>query len=119
MNIEEIRAYTLSFPKTTEGFPFGSDYLVFKVLGKVFLIANLEKVPLSISLKCNPDWALELRENYEQIQAGYHLNKKHWNTLQAEYLPKELVQKMIQHSYEEVIKKLPKKLQNELNNERK
>ena len=110
MNIEDIRDFCISLPPTTEGFPCGDDYLVFKVLGKIFLITNLNKIPMSISIKCNPNWAVELRDEYTEITAGYHLNKKHWNTIEAEFLPNDFVIKMIKHSYNEVINKLPKKL---------
>ena len=67
MNIEDIRDFCISLPHTTEGFPFGDDYLVFKVLGKIFLITDLNKIPMSISVKCNPNWAVELRDEYTEI----------------------------------------------------
>jgi predicted DNA-binding protein (MmcQ/YjbR family) len=80
MNIEILRDYCLSKESVTEGFPFGEDTLVFKVTGKIFALANLGG-DLSINLKCDPAKALELRERYESVIPGYHMNKKHWNTI--------------------------------------
>lgn len=80
MNIEELRSYCLSKPGVTEGFPFGEDTLVFKVKGKIFVLANLDG-DLSINLKCDPAFALELRERFSSVIPGYHMNKKHWNTV--------------------------------------
>jgi predicted DNA-binding protein (MmcQ/YjbR family) len=100
----------------TEEVPFGPDTLVFKVMGKVFALTGLDKVPLSINLKCNPEKAIELRENYESnILPGYHMNKKHWNTVILDgHLKPELVLKMINDSYDLVVKGLTKKQQKEL-----
>jgi predicted DNA-binding protein (MmcQ/YjbR family) len=80
MNIETLREYCINKPQATEGFPFGEDTLVFKVKGKVFALANLDG-DLSINLKCDPDYAIELREKYPSVTPGYHMNKKHWNTV--------------------------------------
>jgi predicted DNA-binding protein (MmcQ/YjbR family) len=81
MNIEQIRVYCLKKKGVTEEFPFDEETLVFKVMGKIFLLASLESVPLQINLKCDPEKAVELREEYEVVQPGYHMNKKHWNTI--------------------------------------
>jgi len=81
MNIEQIREHCLKKKGVREGFPFGEDTLVFKVAGKIFLLASLETIPLQINLKCDPEKAIELRETYDSVQPGYHMNKKHWNTI--------------------------------------
>jgi predicted DNA-binding protein (MmcQ/YjbR family) len=116
MNIESLRDYCLNKKAVTEEMPFGPDTLVFKVMGKVFALTGLDKVPLSINLKCNPEKAIELRENYESnILPGYHMNKKHWNTVILDgHLKPELVLKMINDSYDLVVKGLTKKQQKEL-----
>jgi predicted DNA-binding protein (MmcQ/YjbR family) len=109
MDLTEFREYCLSKPSTTEGTPFGPDVLVFKVRGKMFALAALEAVPTTVNLKCDPDLALDLRDRYEQVRPGYHMNKKHWNTVEIEGgIPKIELRKMIDHSYELVIQKLPK-----------
>lgn len=84
MNIEEVRLYALSLPGTLETFPFGDNTLVFKVNNKVFLLLPLEADGLRFNVKCNPEYAIELREKYSCIQPGYHMNKKHWNTVFVE-----------------------------------
>ena len=81
MNIEQIREYCLKKKGVTEEFPFDEETLVFKVAGKIFLLASLEAIPLQINLKCDPEKAIELREEYDSVQPGYHMNKKHWNTI--------------------------------------
>lgn len=81
MNVETIREYCLSKENVEEGFPFGETTLVFKVAGKIFLLLGLDAVPLQFNAKCDPDHALELREQYACIIPGYHMNKKHWNTV--------------------------------------
>src|SRR5437764_2267153 len=108
MNIEEFRAYCLRKPKATEGTPFGPDVLVFKVRGKIFALASLDEIPARVNLKCDPDLALELRDRYEQVRPGYHMNKKHWNTVEIESgIPENEIRKMIDHSYDLVVKSLP------------
>lgn len=100
MEIDKIREYCLQKQDVTEGFPFGPSALVFKTGGKMFLLMMLEEVPLSINLKCNPEKALELRETYSCVLPGYHMNKKHWNTVIVEPgLPSELLKEWIDHSY--------------------
>ena len=82
MDIESLRDYVLQKPDVTEGFPFGEDVLVFKVDNKLFLLVSLNAQPLQFNAKCNPDEALELREEYpDAVLPGYHMNKKHWNTV--------------------------------------
>ena len=110
MNIETFRDFCLTLPHTTEDMPFGEDFLVFRIANHIFALMNLNRVPMSVSLKCDPDRAIELREQYpDKIIAGYHLNKKHWNTVLLEGLPPTLIKEMIQHSYDQVLAKVPKK----------
>lgn len=114
MNIEELRDFCLSKPHVTEGFPFDEKTLVFKVAGKLFALTGLESYPASVNLKCNPDRALDLREEYEQIRPGFHMNKKHWNTIAYESLPDQFIKELIEHSYDLASKSLTKKVQKEL-----
>ncbi|WP_053990908.1 MmcQ/YjbR family DNA-binding protein [Mangrovimonas sp. TPBH4] len=119
MDIEQLHAYCLKKHKATEDFPFDEDTLVFKVLGKMFALISLEKWEAgqkAISLKCNPEYAVELREQYDGlIVPGFHLNNKHWNTvcLNGE-IPAPLVLELIDHSYDMVVKAMPKKLREQL-----
>ena len=109
MNIEAFREYCLGKPAATEGTPFGPDDIVFKVEGKIFAIAALMEVPPAVNLKCDPDLALELRDRYEQVRPGYHMNKKHWNTVVLDgVIPRDEIRKMIDHSYDLVVQSLPK-----------
>ena len=109
MDLAQFREYCLSKPRATEGTPFGPDVLVFKVAGKMFALAALDEMPTTVNLKCDPDWALELRDRYEQVRPGYHMNKKHWNTVEIEgSIPDAELRKMIDHSYELVVEHLPK-----------
>ena len=106
MNVEEIRAYTLQKENVTEGFPFGGDTLVFKVNEKLFLLVSLDKIPLRFNVKCDPDKAIELREEYpNSVLPGYHMNKKHWNTIIADGLKSVILKEMIDNSYNLVGKK--------------
>jgi len=115
MNIEEFREYCLSKNAVTEEFPFDEQTLVFKVLGKMFALSGLENQPPRVNLKCDPERAIELRETYDGIiYAGYHMNKKHWNTIEISNLPQQLLFKLIDHSYDLVVAKLPKKLKEQL-----
>ena len=110
MNAESFRAYCLGKPAATEGTPFGPDNIVFKVKGKMFALLAFEEIPPRANLKCDPDLALELRDRYEQVEPGYHMNKKHWNTIVLDgVIPEREVKTMIDHSYELVAKSLPKK----------
>jgi predicted DNA-binding protein (MmcQ/YjbR family) len=109
VDLEEFREYCLNKPHVTEGTPFGEDVLVFKVSGKMFALAALDEIPATANLKCDPDLALELRDRYEQVQPGYHMNKKHWNTVLIDNgIPDSELRKMIDHSYELVVRNLPK-----------
>ena len=109
MDLEQFREYCLRKSGATEGTPFGEDVLVFKVGGKMFALAALEKIPATANLKCDPDLALELRDRYEQVRPGYHMNKKHWNTVElCGEIPDSDLRKMVDHSYELVVKSLPK-----------
>lgn len=118
MNIEEFRENCILKKGVTESFPFDESTLVFKVMGKMFALVGLEKHPLSANLKCDPDWAIDLREEYDGlIIPGYHMNKKHWNTVALESnLPNKLIVDLIDHSYNLVVKSLTKKLQSDLHN---
>ena len=109
MNVESFRDYCLSKPAATEGTPFGPDNIVFKIEGKMFALLVLDEVPTAVNLKCDPDLALELRDRYEQVQPGYHMNKKHWNTVVLDgVIPGREVRKMIDHSYDLVVQSLPR-----------
>lgn len=107
MNIEELRTYILEKPSVTEGFPFGEDTLVFKVSKKIFLLTGLNSSPLQFNVKCDPEKAIELREEYPgTVLPGYHMNKKHWNTIIVDgALSKKQLKEMIDHSYNLVSKK--------------
>jgi predicted DNA-binding protein (MmcQ/YjbR family) len=108
MDLAQFREYCLSKSRATEGTPFGPDVLVFKVGGKMFALAALDEVPTTVNLKCDPDLALELRDRYEQVRPGYHMNKKHWNTVEIEGgFPDAELRKMIDHSYDLVARSLP------------
>lgn len=106
MNIETIRDYAISLGDVTEGFPFGEGVLVFKVNNKMFLLLPLDEDQLQFNVKCDPDRAIELREQYDCVQPAYHQNKKHWNTIVADgTLTTKQLKEMIQHSYQLVVKK--------------
>src|SRR6266849_2338187 len=108
MDVAELREYCLTKPRATEGTPFGPDVLVFKVGAKMFALAAFDEVPTTVNLKCDPDLALDLRDRYEQVRPGYHMNKKHWNTVEIEAgIPDTELRKMIDHSYDLVVKSLP------------
>ena len=110
MDLAQFREYCLGKPGSTEGTPFGPTVVVFKVGGKMFALASLDEVPVRVNLKCDPDLALELRDRFEQVRPGYHMNKKHWNTIDIEAgIPDSEIRKMIDHSYELVAESLPKK----------
>lgn len=114
MNIEELRIYCLNKPAVTEELPFGPETLVFKVAGKIFLLCPLDETEPGINLKCEPVYAEELRENYPEIEPGYHMNKKHWNTVSlCGSLSDDFIKELIEHSYLQVVKSLPKKLKDE------
>jgi predicted DNA-binding protein (MmcQ/YjbR family) len=112
MNIEDLQQFCLSLPEVEETLPFGPDTLVFKVQGKVFLLAGLDQSPVSFNVKCDPEKAIELREAYPAVQPGYHMNKKHWNTVTADgSIPASLLKEWIRESYELVKPRAKKKKQ--------
>jgi len=115
MNIEEFRVYCLSKKHVTEEFPFNETTLVFKVLGKMFALSGLEHQPPTVNLKCDPERAVELREEYDgRIISGFHMSKKHWNTIEILSVPMDLLEELIDHSYDLVVKGMPKKLRDKL-----
>ncbi|HEX7754251.1 MAG TPA: MmcQ/YjbR family DNA-binding protein [Niabella sp.] len=105
MNIEDIRNYCLQHTAVEEGFPFGPDTIVFKVNGKIFLLMGLESDPLQFNVKCDPDKAIELREQHDAVLPGYHMNKKHWNTILVDgSVSNRLLKEWITESYNLVAK---------------
>lgn len=114
MNIEEFREYCVKMKGVTEELPFDEDTLVFKVMGKMFALTGIESFE-SINVKCDPDTAIELREQYNAVKPGYHMNKKHWNTIMNHSdMPDQEMREWIKHSYDLVVAKLPKKTKEEL-----
>lgn len=109
MKLDTLRTYLLAKRGTIEETPFGPEALVFKVVGKMFALIAWEEKPLSITLKCDPDLALTLRNQYKAIRPGYHMNKKHWNTITLDNsIPDDEVFGMIDHSYRLVVSGLKK-----------
>ncbi len=112
MNIEELREYCLSLPHVTEDFPFDEDTLVFRIGGKIFLLVSISSQPLQFNVKCDPELAISLRERYDFVAPGYHMNKKHWNTIhEAEQVERSLLHTWIRHSYDLVFASLTKSQQ--------
>lgn len=115
MDIEYFRQYCLAKKGVTEEFPFDEVTLVFKVIGKMFALTGLAREEFTVNLKCDPERAEELRDRYPEITPGFHMNKKHWNTVSCEgALDGKLILELIDHSYDLVVKKMPKKLRLEL-----
>lgn len=115
MNIETIREYCLNKKGTNEDYPFDEETLVFKVGGKMFILISLEKIPLQINLKCDPERAIELREQFENVKPGWHMNKKHWNTIIVEgNIRWDDLKNWIDHSYDEVVKTLKKSMRKKI-----
>lgn len=115
MNLEELREYCLRKKGVEESFPFDSNTLVFKVMGKMFLLTGLEYQPVQFNVKCDPDKALELREKYDCVQPGYHMNKQHWNTVICDgSVPSKLLRQWVDDSYGLIVASLPKKLRAEI-----
>ncbi|GAB2562016.1 MmcQ/YjbR family DNA-binding protein [Spirosoma areae] len=115
MNTETLRDYCMAKPHVTESFPFGGSALVFKVGGKMFALLDTESRPTSINLKCDPERAVQLREEHTAVTPGYHMNKTHWNTVTIDgSVRSSAVQEWIDHSYELVRKSLPKAAQAQL-----
>lgn len=116
MQLEELKQMFLSKNSTTEDFPFGEDVMVFKVMGKMFGLISLNDTPFNVNLKCDPQDAIAYREIYKSVNPGYHMNKKHWNTITIDgSIEKTILQEMIDDSYTLVVKKLTKKQKEELN----
>lgn len=114
MHIEQIRNYCLAKPGVEETFPFDSETLVFKVMGKVFALTSLND-PDNCNLKCDPEKAIELRSNFGAVKPGYHMNKVHWNTITYNQdLSDQEILKLVDHSYELVVNGLTRKLKQEL-----
>lgn len=109
MDLPDAIAHCLSKPGAEETTPFGPEVLVYKIGGKVFALTDPDQFPARMNLKCDPDRAVELRDEYDSIIPGFHMNKKHWNTIILDgSLPGKLVKEMIDHSYALVVKGLPK-----------
>ncbi len=114
MNIEELREYCITKKGVTESFPFDEETLVFKVMNKMFLLTNINK-DLSMNVKCDPEKAIELREEYSSVLPGWHMNKKHWNTVNIDgSITDQQLKDWVDHSYDLIVASLTKKLQNEL-----
>lgn len=114
MDIEAFRLYCLAKKGVTEELPFGPDTLVFKVMGKIFALTGLDEETFKVNLKCDPERAISLREEHSFIVAGYHMNKKYWNTVNFERASSVLAQNLIDHSYQLVVDGLTKKQKAEL-----
>lgn len=115
MNVETLRNYVLQKAHVTEETPFGPDNLVYKIGGKMFMLISLNDQPLRFNVKCNPERALQLRESHSWILPGYHMNKKHWNTVIADIdADQHLLLELIDHSYNLVYESLPAKIRKAL-----
>ncbi len=114
MTVEDILEYALDKKGVEETFPFDQETLVLKVGGKMFLLIPLEQQPLTIAVKTDPEWSADLRAQHTQITGAYHMNKTHWNSVVCEGLKKELILKLIDHSYELIFKSLTRKKQSDL-----
>jgi predicted DNA-binding protein (MmcQ/YjbR family) len=115
MNFEEIREFCIAKKGVTESFPFDEHTLVFKVMGKIYALVSLKNNPASINLKCDPEKAIELREEFTGVAPGYHMNKQHWNTVVFDgSFDDNQTKEWIDHSYELNIASLTKKLKSEL-----
>lgn len=114
MNLEELRDYCLSLRAATEDFPFDESVLAFRVGGKIFALCNVDDYD-SINLKCDPQIAVQLREEYEHVRPGYHMNKKHWNTVYfGGSFTRKQIEEWILHSYDLIFRSLPKKKRQEI-----
>ena len=115
MDASDLRAWCLRHPGAIEDFPFGPATSVFKVAGKMFALSALESTPLEVSVKCEPELAVGLRDSYPAVRPGYHLNKRHWNTLTLDgSLDDQLVRDLIEDSYDLIVSALPKRLRDQL-----
>lgn len=114
MDLENLRNYCLAKKGVSEGFPFGEPTLVFKVATKLFVLTSINDEILSFNVKCDPEKAIELREKYDWVLPGYHMNKKYWNTVNFNGSNSKILKELIDHSYIEVIKGMTKKEKTEL-----
>ena len=113
-DLERLRTTLLALPETTEETPFGPEVLVYKVAGKMFATMTPDEVPVRMNLKCDPDRSVLLREEYESIRPGWHMNKRHWNTVHVDgSFPDRLFIELIDHSYDLVVQGLPRKLRDQ------
>lgn len=120
MDIESLRDYCLSKPAVEETLPFGPDTLVYKVGGKIFLLCGMDSEILQFNVKCDPEKAIELRERYDCVQPGYHMNKRHWNTIVVDGTASNtLLKEWIDDSYELIVKSLPAKAREQLKDNKK
>jgi len=115
MDANDLRGSCLRHAGAIEDFPFGPEHSVFKVAGKMFALSALDRTPLEVSVKCEPELAVGLRNSYPAIRAGYHLNKRHWNTITLDgSIPDQLVRDFIEDSYDLVVSALPKRVREQL-----
>jgi predicted DNA-binding protein (MmcQ/YjbR family) len=115
MEAGELRRWCLAQPGAIEDYPFGPEHSVFKVGGKIFALSALDRTPLEVSVKCEPELAVQLRDSYDAIRPGYHLNKRHWNTITLDgSLPAQLVRDLIEDSYDLVAHALSKRTREQL-----
>lgn len=120
MNIEYLQNYCLAKPGVEETLPFGPDTLVYKVGGKMFLLTSLDSEEFQFNVKCDPDKAIELREQYDCVQPGYHMNKKHWNTITVDgSVSTALLKEWIDDSYNLVVESLPVKVKSKIKGKKK
>ncbi|MFB6817323.1 MmcQ/YjbR family DNA-binding protein [Streptomyces sp. NPDC056347] len=108
MTPEKLRAFCLGFNASAEEFPFGPETSVFKVLGKMFALTALDARPLTVNLKCDPDEAVRLREKYDAVVPGWHMNKRHWNTVTVSGVPDRVLRELVEDSYDLVVAGLPR-----------
>ncbi|MET9660599.1 MmcQ/YjbR family DNA-binding protein [Streptomyces sp. NPDC006510] len=108
MTPQQLRAFCLEFNASAEEFPFGPETSVFKVLGKMFALSALDGRPLTVNLKCDPDEAVRLREKYDAVVPGWHMNKRHWNTVTVSGVPDRVLRELVEDSYDLVVAGLPK-----------
>jgi predicted DNA-binding protein (MmcQ/YjbR family) len=113
MNIEEFREYCIAQKGVSEELPFGPDTLVYKVMGKIFALTNLNSEIFTVNLKCDPDTAIALREEHDYVLPGFHMNKKHWNTVNGENCPTKQLKELTNHSYDLVVVSFTKKQKEE------
>jgi predicted DNA-binding protein (MmcQ/YjbR family) len=115
VDASELRRWCLQHPGAIEDFPFGPEHSVFKVAGKMFALSALDRAPLEVSVKCEPDLAVELRNSYAGIRPGYHLNKRHWNTITLDgSVPDHLVRDLVEDSYDLIVSALPARVRQQL-----